>query len=156
MFFLHSSGTFEFDSYIIWHLIWSLFLLAQCVYIFILDFRPTESSIKHYCLSMRLSVPSAFFSRMSFPNFLHDERWLEYLKKWQSPFSQENSFLLKFVKKAPKRPKNRFLLIFWKILSLVFPGKNLKNKLILSFIFYHQSHIWQNFGSWARGQYAVY
>ena len=44
---------------------------------------------------------------------------------------------------------------FWKILSLVFLGNNLKWKLISWLIFHHQFHIWQNSGSRVMGQNAV-
>ena len=41
------------------------------------------------------------------------------------------------------------------MLSLVFSGNNLNWKLVLLLIFHHQSHIWQNSGSWVIGQNAV-
>ena len=44
-------------------------------------------------------------------------------------------------------PKTRVFWIFWKILLLVFLENNLKWKLLLLLIFYHQSHIWKNSGS---------
>ena len=37
-------------------------------------------------------------------------------------------------------------------MSLVFPRNNTKWKLTLLLIFHHQSHIWQNSGSWVMGQ----
>ena len=55
-------------------------------------------------------------------------------------------------KKGPIWPLDRVFWIFWKILSLVFLGNNLKRKLILLLIFHDQSHIWQNFGSLVMGQ----
>ena len=58
-------------------------------------------------------------------------------------------------KKCPKWPQDRFFWIFWKILSLVFLGNNLKQKLILLLIFEHQFHLWQNSGSRVMGQIAV-
>ena len=42
---------------------------------------------------------------------------------------------------------------FCKILSIVFPGNNLKGKLIFLLIFHHRSSIWQHHsGSQAMGQ----
>ena len=57
-------------------------------------------------------------------------------------------------KKGTKWSQNSVLRIFWKILSLVFIGNNLKWKLILLLIFHCQSHIWQNSGSPVIGQNA--
>ena len=70
-------------------------------------------------------------------------------KNWQSPFFQENSFFPKFGQNLPQMIKKCFWGVFWKILSLVFLGNNLKVVLLL--IFHHQSHIWQNSGSWVMG-----
>ena len=41
------------------------------------------------------------------------------------------------------------------VLSVVFPGNDLRWNLILLLIFHYQSHIWQNFGSRVNGQNAV-
>ena len=45
--------------------------------------------------------------------------------------------------------------MFWKILSAFFLGNNLKGKLMSLLIFHHQSHIWQNSGSWIMDQNTV-
>ena len=71
---------------------------------------------------------------------------MEYLKA-DRVFFQENSFLPKFGQKRPKwshGPQNRVFWIFWKMLSFVFLGSNLKGKLIFLLIFQHKPHIWQN------------
>ena len=51
-----------------------------------------------------------------------------------------------------KMPQNTFFWIFWNIFLLVFPGNNPKWKLVLLLIFYCQSHIWKNSGSWVMGE----
>ena len=80
--------------------------------------------------------------------FLHHRRWLEYLKTDRELFFRKIHFSSNLGKKDPKSPQNRSFWIFWKILSLVVPGNNLKWKLVLILISHHQPHIWKN--SWSR------
>ena len=74
-------------------------------------------------------------------------------KNWQNPFLQQNLFFPKLGQKDPNWPQNRVFWIFWRILSFVFLGNNLKWKLIL-LIFHDQSYIWQNSGSEVMDQNA--
>ena len=113
-------------------------------------------SYKITCLYVCSSVCQfSIFLRNGTLVFGHDGRWLECLKS-DSPFFQKNSFLPKFGSKVPKMaPEIAFFGFFWKILSLVFLGNNLKWKVILLLMFLHQSHIWQNSGSRVLGQNAV-
>ena len=106
------------------------------------------------CLSVSLSVRLSVrcFSQKwldSFFWFLAQWQIIGISKNWQSPFFQENS------KRTQNGPKIVFFWIIWKILSLVFIGNNLKWKLILLLIFYHQFRIWQNSGSGIVGQNIV-
>ena len=53
------------------------------------------------------------------------------LCKGRSPIFEENSSFLKIGETGPKCAKNGVFCIFWKILSLAFPGNNLKCKIAL-------------------------
>ena len=66
-------------------------------------------------------------------------------KSWHSLFSRKTHFC----------PNLSFFWIFWKNLSLVCPGNNLKWRLIL-LIFHHQSHIWQNSDSRVMDQKTLF
>ena len=99
------------------------------------------------CLSICLCVVQfgIFLSNVSlvFSDFLHNSRQLQYLRTGITFFSRRIHFPT-FVQKGPKLPQNRVFWTIWKILPLIFPGNNLKWKLILLLIFHNQSHIWQN------------
>ena len=69
--------------------------------------------------------------------------WPSLMLFW-APFSRKIYFRPNLGKKDPKWPQNKVFWVFWKILSLVFLGNNLKWKLILLLIIHHQSNIWQN------------
>ena len=86
---------------------------------------------------------------------MHSGRQLVYFKTDRALFFRKIHFSPNLDKKGPKWPQKRFLWIFWKILSLIFLGNNLKWKLLLLLIFQHQSHIWQNSGSSVLSQNAV-
>ena len=66
-------------------------------------------------------------------------------------FSRKFHFLPNLCKKGPKWSQS-FFFTFWKIFPLVFSGNNLKWKLILLLIFYHQSRICQDSGSRVMGR----
>ena len=93
--------------------------------------------VQNHCLSV--SVRSAFFFRnWSYYFFLifctiFDNRSIWKLTELPGKFI--------FVQIWAKGPKVDFW-IFWKILSLVFFGNNLKWKLILLLIFHHQSQVY--------------
>ena len=108
------------------------------------------------CPSICRSVSSVFFPRIAdyrlvFSDFWHNGRKLEYLKTDRALFSRKIQYCPILHKKGPKWLQNRVFWSFWKILSLVFLGNNLKWKLLL-LIFHYQSHIWQNSGSCVMGQ----
>ena len=71
---------------------------------------------------------------------------MEYLKTDRAFFFRKIHFCPNLGKKGPKWPQNRAFWTFWKILWLVFLESNPDWKLILSLIFYHQSHIYQVLG----------
>ena len=111
---------------------------------------PTRSPLS-VCLLSRLSV-SLPFVRLSVCQFgicfrngslvfsvfcMVVDNWN--IQKLTESFSRKIHF-------AQKWPQDSFFWIFWKISSLVFPGNNLKWKLLL-LIFHHQSHVWQSSGS---------
>ena len=91
---------------------------------------------------------SIFFRNDSIIFFGFWARWLiiGISKNLQSPFLREIHFCPNLGKKGQKLPQKCFFFIFKKILSLVFLGNNLKWKLILLLIFYHQCRILQNSG----------
>ena len=69
---------------------------------------------------------------------------MEYLQTVRVLFSRKNLVMPKlWAKRAQNWQQKRIFWIFWKILSLVIPGNNLKWKLILLLTFHHQSHICQ-------------
>ena len=84
-------------------------------------------------------------------------RWLiiGISKNLQSRFSKKNSFLPKFGQKGRKIAPKVFFWSFWKILSLVSLGNNLKWKLILLLVFHHQCRILKNSGFRVNDQIAV-
>ena len=67
---------------------------------------------------------------------------MEYLKTGRALFSRKIRFFQIWAKAAQNDPQN----CFFRLLSLVFSGSNLKGKLILLLIFHDQSYIWQNTG----------
>ena len=83
------------------------------------------------CLSIHLFSLFCRNGSLVFSDFLHDGE----------NFFPEKSI---FVQIWAKRTQNRVFWIFWKILSLLFPGNNVKWKLTLLLIVHHQSCIWQN------------
>ena len=93
----------------------------------------------HHCLSDCLSICRIdFFLRngsLVFPHFLRDNRLLECLKTGHALFSKKIDFYPNLNKKGQKWLQIVFF-IFWRILSLVFPGNNLKCKLKMLFITY--------------------
>ena len=81
------------------------------------------------------------FCNTSRTNFGHITQLLNVLRNWKHSLDilheclnitvvKKNSFLPKFGQKLPKWSQNRVFEIFWKKLSLVFAGNNLKWKLI--------------------------
>ena len=82
------------------------------------------------CLSVHLSVQH--FS----PEWLIGFSSAQYLTTDRGLFSKKIHFCPNLGKKGPKWSQNRFFCIFWKILSLVFPGINLKWKLILLYWYF--------------------
>ena len=72
-------------------------------------------------------------------------------KNWQPFFPGNFIFCQICAKRAQNGPKV-FFFTFWKIFPLVFSGNNLKWKLILLLIFYHQSRICQDSGSRVMGR----
>ena len=127
-------------------------------HILLLDPRPAEGPVKSplsVCLSVCPSVRQfGIFLRdgsLVFTDSWHDGKYLEYLKTDRALFSRKIYVYPNLGKKCPKQGS----LVFWKILSLVFLGNNLKWKLILLLIFQHQSHIWQNSSSRVVDQNAL-
>ena len=80
---------------------------------------------------------------------------MEYLKTDINFFPGKFVFVQIWAKQVQIGPKIVFFSIFWKILSLVFLGNNLKLKQLLLFIFEPQSYIWENSAAWVMGQNAV-
>ena len=90
-----------------------------------------------------------------FSDFLHHDRYVEYIKTDRAFFFQENSFFSKFGQKLSKMIPNKGFLDFLENFIFSFPGNNLKWKPVLLLIFYHQSHIWKSSGSRVIGQNAL-
>ena len=103
----------------------------------------------HHCLPVCPSISSAFFSGMAVSFFLIFGTMVKIgiFKNWRGLFSGKLIFAQIWAK-GPKWSQIKVFWVFWKILSLIFLGNDLKWKLILWLIFHHQSHIWQNCGSW--------
>ena len=89
-------------------------------------------------------------------DFLHDGRYLEYLKTGRGFFlPRKFIFAQIWAKRAKNGSKIYFFWIFLKNpVILVLPWNSLKWKLIL-LKFHHQSYIWQNSGSQVMGENAV-
>ena len=105
---------------------------------------PTENTIRlPVCLSVHhLGIFLRNYS-LVFSDTWHNCSQLEYLKTDKALFPKKIHFCPNLGKKEPKWPQNKVFCIFWKTLTLLFFGNDLKWKLILLLIFCGQSHIWQ-------------
>ena len=78
-------------------------------WIFVYLFLGPPSYVGSYKISLSIRPTVFYFSQewviIFFSYFLHDRRWLEYLKVKKSPFFQENSFCPKFEQKIQTVPK---------------------------------------------------
>ena len=87
------------------------------------------SSIHQFCIFLRNAS-------LVFPDFLRDGRQLDYLETDRPLFSRKVHFFPNLGKNGAKWPPSKVFPIFWKT-SLVFPGNNLKWKLMLKLMFHH-------------------
>ena len=103
----------------------------------LMDPRPTEGPTKSLSVCLSVFLSFQHFSQDWFISSFHI--FFSMVYSWKngkkSPFFQKIHFCPNLGRKGPKWPQNRVFQIFWKILSLVFPGNNLKLKLILLLIF---------------------
>ena len=94
---------------------------------------PVRPSFRHFLRNYPLVFSDAW----------HNCSQLEYLKTDKALFPKKIHFCPNLGKKEPKWPQNKIFCIFWKTLTLLFFGNDLKWKLILLLIFCGQSHIWK-------------
>ena len=103
---------------------------------FLLDPHPTEGPIK-ICLSICLSIHQlGKFLRND--SLVFSDNWI-----FQNWLSWKVLFCPNLGKKGPKWCQNKIF------------GNNLQWKLTVLLIFHHQSHVWQNCGSWVIDQNSV-
>ena len=102
---------------------------------------------KVYLSGCFLGIVSLVFSK-----FWHDARNSYEVVRDRAGFSGKYFFAPKIGKIDQKMGQNRVFLIYWKVWSLIFTKFVLQWKLALFAVFWHKSHIWENFCSLDMGQ----